>query len=170
MRKKIFILAIIFNFASYSIAQKASPQKVFHFQVLNRQLDSLNSIPFGTEFEFEVTRRMISDSVFWEKNLFGDSSLFKFRKSNGVWFIWQNRWSIFFNKSVLYNNLILRINNLNYRIVFGKKIQFNKVDVYELRLIPVGFSVSHIPIYLFNEERGIVGLKTGTVTLIRTPF
>lgn len=120
---------------------------------------------------YEYNRIFIQKNIFKEKGLFSrdtisnnTTELFKIEKDK--WYFKRGKkWITFFDSSKNIQSTIL-INGRSYLLKW-KKLNKPNEDIYKLKLHPVGFSISHIPSYLFTPNEGIVAICGDNVFFVR---
>jgi hypothetical protein len=154
-----------------------SQSNVLHrFVVEHPTIDTLTDAYYGMQFEFTSKRTYFSANEFAEKGLFvRDSSktaAIYFKHYDNKWYIknFGGKWQLFYSDSKKTATPIITINGKPFRINWKKDEIFSGVKVAVFGMKPQGFVSNHQPDYFFDFRKGVVGLKTGDVTLIRSDF
>lgn len=167
--KLLFTFTICFCLNAFS----QSKQIACLFRVQNPIfLDSLKTDYIGKEFEFKGIREIISDTLFYERGVFERDTnvIYIFKKSNKNWYLKKlqskDGWMLFFNGN-LNNKCSLQIDNVDYIIEWSNACIWENAENYTFRLVPQkNVEVTHLPIYIFNNINGIVGLKNNGIIFL----
>ena len=171
MKFRLLILLCVAAINSYS-----QNSVVYKFVVENPAVDTLTGSYYGMQFEFTSKRVNLSNNEFAEKGLFvRDSSktaAIYFKCYNDKWYIknFGGKWQLFYSGSKQQPMPVITINKKLFRINWKKSEIFSGVKVDVFRLKPEGFISNHLPDYLFDCRKGVIGLRTGNVLLIREDF
>lgn len=171
MKFTLLVVACILTTNSFS--QKSV---FFKFVVDHPTVDTLTGAYYGMQFEFTSQRTYFSNNEFADKGLLvkdtTQNSAIYFKHSSNKWFIknFGNKWQLFYSDSKQKPTPSLRINSKNFRVNWKKNKTMSGKEVAVFMLKPQGFISNHQPDFLFDCHKGIIGLKTEDVTLIREDF
>ena len=171
---KLVGLSVVFCILATAVfCQKKSS---FKFVVDQPSVDTATGAYYGMQFEFSSERVYISDNEFAEKGLFtqdkSDKSALVFKYSGGKWYIKNvgGKWQSFYPVVKLKSLPLIKLNGKSFRFNWKEDEIFSGKSIAVFNLKPQGFISNHQPDYYFDCTKGIVGVKTSEITLIRTDF
>jgi len=152
----------------YSFGQ--SKNVVYEFVIKDKIfIDSLQQDYIGKEFEFIYERNYLNDSAFEEKNLFSNDSFERFIfliKEKKWYYMHKKKWYLFFDQGNK-TDCVFYLDKIPFKLSWEKSCNWDRNETFMLKLIPPEeISISHLPIYFFNPNYGIIGIKN-TLFLIR---
>ena len=168
---KLRLLVIFFMLATHGFSQK---RVLLKFVVDHPSVDTSTGAYYGMQFEFVSERIYTSDIEFAEMGLFvKDSSqraAIYFKHSGNSWYIrnFDSKWQLFYSNSKQRPAPTIKVNDKTFRISWKMDEVFAGQKAAVFMLKPQGFISNHQPDYLFDYLKGVVGLKTADITLIRS--
>ncbi len=159
-KNSLLIIVVLFNLLAYS-------QNVINYNyVINN--NPYKSKPYtGMEFEFTIQKKEISESEFGISKLFtGNKKFTYFKKQNKIlYYKSQKKWKLFYDFNTKRGGDIL-ISGVKYHLIFNKKLNIRDFSLDRVYLKPSKLTQLHQFIYYFDENEGVLVMKTSNGKLL----